>query len=268
VHDLLTTFRFASQERLTRLRAAAESDGAGAGFLAHELQGAAASVGADRLAALACELESKSAFGDEAALRDLMRATIDELHAVVTRLTRADEGRQGRRTGTSSLESARQPSDSIDLTGRPGSAGEVGTIRPRRVLLVDDAPELRLLGRSVLAAAGYDVDLAIDGHDALARINAGDIPDVVVLDVQMPGLDGWDTLAAIRANPDTAALPVIMCSVTKRPGCRIRAQELGADGFVTKSYGVEHFERVVTQIAQHADEERARMRASRDALTG
>ena len=78
----------------------------------------------------------------------------------------------------------------------------------RRVLLVDDAPEVRMLLELVLQLDGFVVLLAEDGPSGLTAARDGS-PDLVLLDVQMPGLDGPDVLRALRADPRTSALPVV-----------------------------------------------------------
>ena len=83
-----------------------------------------------------------------------------------------------------------------------------------RVLLVDDAESVRAYLVDLLEARGYEVDTAADGNSALALIEGGADPDVVLLDVRMPEKDGMETLEAIRAlSPE---LPVVMLSVEGR----------------------------------------------------
>jgi CheY-like chemotaxis protein len=81
---------------------------------------------------------------------------------------------------------------------------------PKRVLVVDDEPDVRLVARVILGSAGYEVVEAESGEAALARLDDGDVPDVVLLDVRMPGIDGWDVLGRVRANPDLKGLPVVV----------------------------------------------------------
>jgi two-component system response regulator AdeR len=76
------------------------------------------------------------------------------------------------------------------------------------VLVVDDEPDIRLLARVVLTGAGHDVVEAVNGPAGLDRIGAAPRPDVVVLDVRMPGLDGWGVLAQL---PDGSP-PVVLVS--------------------------------------------------------
>jgi len=79
------------------------------------------------------------------------------------------------------------------------------------VLIVDDEPDVRLVTRVILEAVGYDVDEAEDGERALAALQAGAVPDVVLLDVRMPGIDGWEVLRRLRSGPDPLRLlPIVI----------------------------------------------------------
>ena len=121
-----------------------------------------------------------------------------------------------------------------------------------RALVVDDAADLRLLVRTALQREGIDVDEAANGRDALDALAAGSLPDIVVLDIQMPELDGWDTLAAIRAGKDTASLPVIVCTVRSHPADIERAADLGADAVVTKPFAVDELTSTVARVLRGA----------------
>jgi class 3 adenylate cyclase len=118
-------------------------------------------------------------------------------------------------------------------TGQPGT-GQPGTGPPVTVLAVDDQPaNLRLLD-AVLSPRGYRVLTADDGSQALDRLTREDV-DVVLLDVQMPGLDGCEVCRRLRADPATAFLPVVMITAGG-DGQRLEALEAGADDFVTKPF--------------------------------
>lgn len=104
---------------------------------------------------------------------------------------------------------------------------------PARVLVVDDTPSnLRLLA-DCLRAAGYDVVTAVSGGEALERV-AGERPDLVLLDVVMPGLSGYEVCRALRESPATTMLPVVMVTALEASEERVRGLEAGADDFLTK----------------------------------
>jgi DNA-binding response OmpR family regulator len=101
------------------------------------------------------------------------------------------------------------------------------------VLVVDDDADVRTLVCELLARAGYDVSEAPDGREAL-RLLYDERPDLIVLDVSMPGLDGWATLERIR---ELSSVPVVMLSALGAELEKVRALRGGADDYVTKPFG-------------------------------
>jgi len=104
---------------------------------------------------------------------------------------------------------------------------------PRKVLVVEDSVTSRLLLKHILESAGYAVDTAVDGLDALSRLGTGRF-DVVVSDVEMPNMDGLALTASIRATPATAELPVILVTSLQTPEQREAGLRAGADAYFTK----------------------------------
>lgn len=100
----------------------------------------------------------------------------------------------------------------------------------KKILLVDDDPVLLRLASMVLSEAGGVVDSAGSGQDGLRRFYAGR-PDLVILDVQMPGMDGWEVLRQIRLLAET---PVLMLTGQVADDDVVRGLELGADDYVAK----------------------------------
>jgi CheY-like chemotaxis protein len=114
----------------------------------------------------------------------------------------------------------------------------------KRILVVDDETDVLLSLRIVLETAGYEVVEATTGEDALALIDA-DPPDLLVLDVVLPGIDGWHVLEAVR---ERAKIPVILASASAVPGFRERAEASGADAVFTKPFGAEELRRTVARL--------------------
>jgi two-component system chemotaxis sensor kinase CheA len=104
-----------------------------------------------------------------------------------------------------------------------------------RVLVVDDQFIVRELERSILDAAGYGVETACHGREALDAIAGGGKFDLVVTDLQMPELDGLGLLAAIRSDPDHATLPVVIVTSQGSEEDRRRGAEAGADAYIVKN---------------------------------
>jgi adenylate cyclase len=103
----------------------------------------------------------------------------------------------------------------------------------RRVLVVDDVPaNIRVLAK-VLEAAGYESCSAANGAEALERIRTGEA-DIVLLDVMMPDMSGYDVCRAVRADEATAMLPVVLVTALDDTEERVKGIEAGADDFITK----------------------------------
>ncbi len=103
----------------------------------------------------------------------------------------------------------------------------------KRVLVADDMPHGRELMRTVLERCGYHVLEASNGIEALQRIQDGH-PDLVLLDIQMPGLNGYDVLAKIREDERFAKLPVIAVTANAMQGDRERALAAGFTQYLAK----------------------------------
>jgi len=103
---------------------------------------------------------------------------------------------------------------------------------PKHILIVDDEPRMRRFVRMNLELEQFQVSEASDGLEAIRKVR-DEMPDLVVLDVEMPQLDGFETLREIRR---TAAVPVIMLTVRGDEEDRIKGLDLGADDYVTKPF--------------------------------
>jgi len=136
----------------------------------------------------------------------------------------------------------------------------------RKILIVDDDPDLLLLLRITLAAEDLEPSLAADGQMALRRIETEN-PDLVLLDVMMPVMDGWAVLEALGTRQ--RRVPVIVVSAKAGDADVARALELGALDYITKPFEPEHLVSAVRAALSGDEKEQARRRAERRAsLTG
>jgi DNA-binding response OmpR family regulator len=103
----------------------------------------------------------------------------------------------------------------------------------KRVLVVEDEPDLRRTLDKVLTVAGFAVLLAADGRTGLRAVHA-EKPDALVLDIGLPGLDGWQVLARVR---DLSDVPVLLLTAHGAEAEKVRGLRAGADDYLTKPYG-------------------------------
>jgi len=106
-----------------------------------------------------------------------------------------------------------------------------------RILIVDDDPRLLHIVAMYLGIEGYDVVTAENGEDGLREIEA-QRPDLVILDIMMPGMDGIEACRRIRANPETQNMPVVMFSALSSDDDIERARLAGANHLITKPFNL------------------------------
>ncbi|MDQ4069127.1 MAG: response regulator [Actinomycetota bacterium] len=132
-----------------------------------------------------------------------------------------------------------------------------------RALVVDDAADIRLLADLVLSMAGFRVTAAASGREALRFLAANELPDIVLLDVQMPDVDGWETLARVRSDPRTVELPVVLCTVKGLPEDTLKGWSLGCDGYLGKPFDIEGLVEELRNVLQRDGAERHSVRQAR-----
>ncbi len=109
-----------------------------------------------------------------------------------------------------------------------------GNCQKDRILIVDDSPQNVQLLEAYLTAAGYDVIPAYDGQEALAKLDDSDLPDLVILDVMMPGLNGYQVCESIKSEHGTQRIPVMMLTALSEIDDKVKGFEAGADEFLSK----------------------------------
>jgi CheY-like chemotaxis protein len=125
-----------------------------------------------------------------------------------------------------------------------------------RVLVVDDDDVIRQLITVNLELEGFDVVTAVDGQDALDKVKAADV-QVVTLDVMMPRLDGWETAARLRADPDTRHIKVVLLSARAQEADLQRGEKIGVDAYLTKPFDPDELIDTVRRLVGEADAEPA-----------
>jgi two-component system KDP operon response regulator KdpE len=121
-------------------------------------------------------------------------------------------------------------------------------MRKRLILIVDDEPTMTRLLRAELQTEGYAVVTAASGEDALARFDE-DHPDLIVLDLMMPGMDGYETLRRIRTQ---SQLPVIMLTARAGDADKLRGLRSGADDYLTKPFNPEELSARVAAVLRRS----------------
>jgi two-component system, cell cycle response regulator DivK len=112
--------------------------------------------------------------------------------------------------------------------------------RPPRVLVVDDNKVNTELVRFVLEADGMQIEAAYDAHEAVARL-AGFVPDLILMDIQMPDIDGLELTRRLRADPATRHIAVVAFTAYAMKGDRARMLAAGCDGYIAKPIDVAKF---------------------------
>lgn len=119
------------------------------------------------------------------------------------------------------------------------------------LVVIDDDADLRMLATLAFETEGWAVSTAPNGQEGLALLRdfvARRARPAVLLDVQMPDIDGWEVLGRIRADPSLRHLPVVLCTVRAAEEDRLRGAELGADGFIAKPFDVDDLVAQVTRV--------------------
>lgn len=104
---------------------------------------------------------------------------------------------------------------------------------PRRILIAEDDPQSAELLEAYLAGSGYEIQTAADGHEALDKLQAW-TPDLILLDVMLPRISGFQVCKQVRADPKVRATAILMVTALDQPSDIERAVDAGTDDFLTK----------------------------------
>jgi CheY-like chemotaxis protein len=176
----------------------------------------------------------------ESSIDELMRvvdvpAEDEKSHAADGQAAAAAPARTSGETARTSRASASVDQSALELLEEPVAPRGSGGQPARKVLLVDDEDSLRRVMKDLLEREGYAVSEARDGVQALDQVDRVG-PDIIVLDLNLPGLDGYGVLSHLRSRPATSAIPVIVLTAKGDEDNEVRVFELGADDFLMKPF--------------------------------
>lgn len=118
-----------------------------------------------------------------------------------------------------------------------------------KILLVEDNEDNRLVYRTILDHFGFVVLEAADGEEGIRRARA-DGPDLILMDVSIPKIDGWEATRQLKADPSTSSIPIIALTAHALATDRAKAQEAGCDGYLAKPVEPR---KVVEEVQKHLD---------------
>ena len=127
------------------------------------------------------------------------------------------------------------PAGRTNVGNQTDAIGQLYLRRMSRILVAEDDPDIANLLAHYLQRAGFEADLVASGRDVLPRLRKAP-PDLLLLDLMLPGLDGIEICRAVRTDPQTAAIPIIMVTAKAEETDRIVGLEIGADDYITKPF--------------------------------
>lgn len=184
-----------------------------------------------------------------------------ELVRGTTRVAAPRPASPAEETAAASVAPSGEPS--VGLPSSPPAQVVMPTSKPQvsqqplTVIIVDDSPSVRRVSANLIKNTGWIPVQAKDGLEALEKLQAGEVkPDIMMLDIEMPRMDGYQLLAALRALPTFRSLPVIMVSSRASEKHRQKAFDLGATDYLVKPYQEEQVIELIRGLVKNAQESR------------
>ena len=129
----------------------------------------------------------------------------------------------------------------------------------RKILIVDDDEDILLIVQTLLTNAGYAPALARNGREGIEQATATQ-PDVILLDVTMPQISGWEVCATLKNLPETAAIPIVMLTVKSEIKDLITGMQVGADDYITKPFTKRHLLETIERLLEPGEDRRSAFR--------
>ncbi|NOZ59865.1 MAG: response regulator [Euryarchaeota archaeon] len=103
-----------------------------------------------------------------------------------------------------------------------------------RIMVVDDEPDIRMVLLRMLKKRGYEVELCESAEEAIERLRGGSLPDLIIMDLMMPGMSGTEACRAIKSDARLRGIPLIILTVMSEPEAKEESRDAGADAHVDK----------------------------------
>jgi EAL domain-containing protein (putative c-di-GMP-specific phosphodiesterase class I)/CheY-like chemotaxis protein len=132
-------------------------------------------------------------------------------------------------------------------------------VNGRKILIVDDDEDILLIVQTLLTNAGYAPALARNGREGIEQATATQ-PDVILLDVTMPQISGWEVCATLKNLPETAAIPIVMLTVKSEIKDLITGMQVGADDYITKPFTKRHLLETIERLLEPGEDRRSAFR--------
>jgi two-component system, chemotaxis family, chemotaxis protein CheY len=123
---------------------------------------------------------------------------------------------------------------------------------PKKILYVDDSPTMQACMKMTLEMAGFSVELAGDGVQALAKLKVGTKPDLIITDINMPNMGGIELIEKVRALAGFRFVPILTLTTESQAAKREEAKKLGATGWMEKPVSNENLLKVIKQVVPGA----------------
>jgi len=121
----------------------------------------------------------------------------------------------------------------------------------KKIIVVDDEKDILNLVKRILTRGGFEVITALDGKEGLAKVYS-EAPDLMILDINMPEMDGWEVCQKIRGDPLYKHLPIIMLTVRRTKEDQVKGLDLGGDEYITKPFYPQELLARVKTVLQRA----------------
>lgn len=118
---------------------------------------------------------------------------------------------------------------------------------PKKILIADDEEDVKVVVQLYLESKGYEIHTAYDGLDAIDKARA-EMPDLLLLDIMMPVIDGFEVCRRLKSDPATAGIPIVMLSAASQTESKDRALSAGAADYIVKPFDPDQLESVVAAV--------------------